>query len=319
MEFRLIDRIRERTALARQDVRLGIGDDAALLAVPPGQQLAVAIDTLVEGVHFPQGTAPQDIGWKALAVNLSDLAAMGAAPAWALLALTLPQADAARVDGLAEGFARLAQEHGVALVGGDTTRGPFSLSVVVHGFVPPGQALLRTGACAGDAVFVTGTLGDAAGGLRLARGELPFDPSDEAHRALRARLDRPTPRIRAGLALRGLASACIDISDGLLADLGHVCSASGVGAELEIDRLPLSPALRTVFGDAAAREFALSGGDDYELCFSVPAARAAAAQAALAACGCRPTRIGHMVEGSGVRVRGAATAPTGRGWDHFPG
>src|SRR5690242_7091874 len=150
MEFRLIDRIRERTALTRGDVRLGIGDDAALLEVPAGQELAVAIDTLVEGVHFPHGTPPRDIGWKALAVNLSDLAAMGAMPAWALLALTLPQADDARVDGLAEGFAQLAQEHGVALVGGDTTRGPFCLSVTVHGFVPPGQALTRAGARAGD-------------------------------------------------------------------------------------------------------------------------------------------------------------------------
>src|SRR5690349_16981536 len=207
MEFRLIDRIRERTALTRGDVRLGIGDDAAVLMVPSGQELAVAIDTLVEGVHFPHGTAPQDIGWKALAVNLSDLAAMGATPAWALLALTLPQGDPPWVDGLAEGFARLAREHGVALVGGDTTRGPLCLSVAVHGFVPPGQALTRSGACVGDAVFVTGSLGSAAGGLRLVQGRLPFDPGNEAHRSLRARLDRPTPRVRAGVALRAHASA----------------------------------------------------------------------------------------------------------------
>jgi thiamine-monophosphate kinase len=318
MEFRLVDRIRERTALARGDVRLGIGDDAALLAVPAGQELAVAIDTLVEGVHFPHGTPPRDIGWKALAVNLSDLAAMGAAPAWALLALTLPQGDAACVDGLADGFAHLAQEHGVALVGGDTTRGPFCLSVAVHGFVPPGQALTRAGARVGDAVFVTGTLGGAAGGLRLVQGKLPFDPGDEAHRALRARLDRPTPRVRTGLALRGHASACIDVSDGLLADLGHLCAASGVGAEIAPDALPLSSALRGVFGSAAARELALSGGDDYELCFTVPIHAVGAMQAALAGVDGRATRIGTIVEGQGVRALGDKPLATTRGgWDHF--
>jgi thiamine-monophosphate kinase len=317
MEFRLIDRIRERTALAREDVRLGIGDDAAVLAVPVGQQLAVAIDTLVEGVHFPHGTAPRDIGWKALAVNLSDLAAMGAAPAWALLALTLPHADPACVDGLAEGFAQLAQAHGVALVGGDTTRGPFCLSVAVHGFVPPGQALVRGGACAGDAVFVTGALGDAAGGLRLLLEER-YDPADAAHQALRARLDRPTPRVRAGLALRGHASACIDVSDGLLADLAHVCGASGMGVLLDTDALPLSPMLRAVFGEAGAREFALSGGDDYELCFTVPPGRVAQMRAALAAADCTVTCIGRIVEGRGVcDASGKPLVSAHPGWDHF--
>jgi thiamine-monophosphate kinase len=318
MEFRLIDRIRERTALAREDVRLGIGDDAAVLAVPAGQHLAVAIDTLVEGVHFPHGTAPRDIGWKALAVNLSDLAAMGATPAWALLALTLPRADPAYVDGLAEGFAQLAHQHGVALVGGDTTRGPFCLSVAVHGFVPPGQALTRGGACVGDAVFVSGSLGSAAGGLRLVQGRMPFDPGNEAHRSLRERLDRPTPRVRMGVALRTHASACIDVSDGLLADLGHVCAASGVGAELDLDALPLSPALYGVFGHAAARELALAGGDDYELCFTVPAASIGAMQSALAAVGAHATRIGTIVEGQGVRaIGGVPLAAMRGGWDHF--
>lgn len=319
MEFRLIDRIRERTAHPREDVPLGIGDDAALLAVPPGQQLAVAIDTLVEGVHFPHGTAPQDIGWKALAVNLSDLAAMGAAPAWALLALTLPSAEPALVDALADGFAHLAREHGVALVGGDTTRGPFSLSVAVHGFVPPGLALRRAGACVGDAVLVTGTLGDAAAGLRLAQGDPASDRANVHHGYLLERLHRPQPRVRAGLALRGHANACIDVSDGLLADLGHICTASGVGAELDTAALPLSPALRATFDETAARGCALGGGDDYELCFTVPLARLAATQAALAAIGCPATRIGHIVEEPGVRVHGAAATPAKPGWDHFPG
>ncbi|MBE1158861.1 thiamine-phosphate kinase [Dyella acidiphila] len=318
MEFSLIERIRQRTAQAREDVRLGIGDDAALLAVPAGQELAVAIDTLVEGVHFPSATSAADIGWKALAVNLSDLAAMGATPAWALLALSLPKADASFIDELADGFAQLAQPYRLALVGGDTTRGTLTLSVAVHGFVPPGLALLRAGAQVGDVVFVTGTLGDAAAGLRL----LQQDHRDGDARAayLIERLNRPTPRIAAGLALRGYAHACIDISDGLLADLGHICAASQVGAELDVALLPRSSALLDLFDDASSQAFALSGGDDYELCFTVPALRAAQVQADLARLGCGVTRIGRIVEGAGVRVRDATgqwLQPAQRGWDHF--
>src|SRR5699024_6005363 len=210
MEFDLIDLIRARTAAERADVALGIGDDAALLMPPPGHALAMAVDTLVEGVHFPTGTSAFDIGWKALAVNLSDLAAMGATPAWAMLSLTLPQADRDFVEGLAEGFAQLARRHHLALVGGDTTQGPLSVSVAVHGFVPAGQALLRRAAEAGDALFVTGTLGDAAGALHcLGRSGAEVD-------ALRRRLDRPEPRVAGGQALRGMAHAAIDVSDGLL-------------------------------------------------------------------------------------------------------
>lgn len=325
MEFSLIERLRARTAQKRDDVRLGIGDDAAVLAVPAGHELVVAVDTLVDGVHFPHGTAPADIGWKALAVNLSDLAAMGASPAWALLALTLPSAPhiAATVDlvdGLAEGFAQLAQAHRVALVGGDTTRGPLCLSVSVHGFVPAGQALLRSGARVGDAVLVTGTLGDAAAGLRVLSSGA--DAQDEQRRALlRGRLNRPQPRVAAGLALRGRATACIDVSDGLLADLGHLCAASAVAAELEVASLPLSPALLGAFDDATAQQFALCGGDDYELCFSVPMARLGEVQADLARLGCGATRIGRIVEGEGVRVRdvnGGWLPLKQRGWDHFP-
>jgi thiamine-monophosphate kinase len=321
MEFRLIERIRELTAQPRDDVRLGIGDDAAVLAVPAGQELAVAIDTLVEGVHFPRGTAAADIGWKALAVNLSDLAAMGASPAWALLALTLPDADAAFVESFSEGFAKLAQSHRLALVGGDTTRGPLSISVAVHGFVPPGKALVRSGARVGDAVLVTGTLGDAAAGLHALQQPLrDDDPRAGLREFLIERLNRPTPRLAAGAALRGQASACIDISDGLLADLGHVCAASGVGAEIDVALLPRSSALMALYDEAGAAQFALSGGDDYELCFTVPAQRLADVQADLSRLGCGATRIGRIVEGTGVRVRGAdgewlATDRTG--WEHF--
>jgi thiamine-monophosphate kinase len=321
MEFRLIDRIRELTAQPRDDVRIGIGDDAAVLAPPSGKELAVAIDTLVEGVHFPPGTAAADIGWKALAVNLSDLAAMGASPAWALLSLTLPSADAAFVEGFAEGFAKLAQPHRLALVGGDTTRGPLTISVVVHGFVPPGQALTRAGARVGDAVLVTGTLGDAAAGLHA----LQHPPRDDDGRAglrgfLIERLNRPTPRLAVGTALRGQATACVDVSDGLLADLGHICAASGVAAEIEAALLPRSSALLELYDDTTALHFALSGGDDYELCFTVPAARVAELQAGLARLGCGATKIGRIVEGEGVRVRaadGASLATDRPGWEHF--
>ena len=324
MEFQLIERIRERTAQGREDVRLGIGDDAALVAPPPGQEIAIAIDTLVEGVHFPPGTAPADIGWKSLAVNLSDLAAMGASPAWALLALTLPTQAPEQVrhfiDGFAEGFAALAQPHRLALIGGDTTRGALSVSVAVHGFVPPGKALTRAGARAGDVVLVTGTLGDAAAGLQLLQQGARVDEGDGRAAYLIERLNRPTPRLAAGLALRERASACIDISDGLLADLGHICAASGLGAEIDAALLPRSSMLLGAFDDIAARDFALSGGDDYELCFTVPPARVADVQTDLARMGCGATRIGRMLESPGVRVRdqqGQWLEMTRRGWDHF--
>ncbi|HEY8228936.1 MAG TPA: thiamine-phosphate kinase [Rhodanobacteraceae bacterium] len=314
MEFDLIARIRDRCAHRRSDVALGIGDDAALLDVPAGQQLVACTDTLVAGVHFPVATAPEDIGWKSLAVNLSDLAAMGAEPAWALLALTLPDADARFVERFADGFAALASKHAVALIGGDTTQGPLSITVTALGFVPRGAALTRGGAHAGDAVFVTGTLGDAAGALKLLLDGRPTPA------ALLARLHRPEPRVAAGLALRGVASACIDVSDGLLADLGHVCAASGVGAELDADALPLSSALVANFDAGAYRQFALAGGDDYELCFAVPPGCEDRVASALAAAACSATRIGRIVEGSGVGVldAGANEIKIGHaGWEHF--
>ncbi|MGN6151021.1 MAG: thiamine-phosphate kinase, partial [Lysobacteraceae bacterium] len=215
-EFDLIARIRTRAA-SRDDVVLGIGDDAAILRLPPGRDLVVAMDTLNAGVHFPDETAPADIGWKALAVNLSDLAAMAATPAWCTLSLSLPASDAAWVDAFLDGFLDLASRHAVALVGGDTTRGPLSVCVAVHGLVEPRGALRRSDACVGDDGWVTGTLGDAAAALRQWQAGDAHDP------ALRMRLDRPTPRVAAGRALAGGAQACLDGSDGLLADLAHVC------------------------------------------------------------------------------------------------
>jgi thiamine-monophosphate kinase len=321
MEFALIEMLRARTCAPRADVSIGIGDDGAVLRVPAGQELVAAIDTMVEGVHFLPGTAAADLGWKALAVNLSDLAAMGATPAWALLALTMPRADTAVVRDFADGFAQLAQRHHVALVGGDTTSGPLSISVAVHGFVPPGMALPRAGAQVGDVVLVTGTLGDAIAGLYALRDPPPDEPPRAALRAtLIARLTRPVPRVAAGIALRGLASACIDISDGLLADLGHICTASGVGAELEAPLLPRSPALREQHGEAQSQEFALGGGDNYELCFTVSPAYLEQVLAELGRVGCGVTRIGRIVAGDSVRVRDAQgqwLMPTMQGWEHF--
>ncbi len=315
MEFDLIDRIRRHTEVHRDDVVEGIGDDAAVVAVPAGRELAIAVDTLVEGVHFPQGTDPADIGWKALAVNLSDLAAMGATPAWALLALTTPHGDEAFFDGLARGFAELATPYRLALIGGDTTRGPLTVTVAVHGFTAPGEALLRSGARVGDVVMVTGTLGDAAAGLRCL-AEADASP----YASLVERLNRPTPRVSAGQALRGITTACIDISDGLVADLAHICAASGVGADIDAAMLPRSSGMLAHFADADALEFALGGGDDYELCFTVPENRAGEVGATLARLGCGGTRIGRIVEGAGVRVidgQGGTYEPARIGWNHF--
>lgn len=315
MEFDLIERIRRHTESHRDDVKLGIGDDAAIVAVPAGRELAIAVDTLVEGIHFPVGTDPADIGWKALAVNLSDLAAMGASPAWALLALTIPTQDEAFIDGLARGFAELATPFRLALIGGDTTRGPLTVTVAVHGFTAPDEALLRSTARVGDVVMVTGTLGDAAAGLRCL-AEADTSPYAE----LIGRLNRPTPRVAVGQALRGIATACIDVSDGLVADLGHICAKSGVGADIDAALLPRSSAMIAHFHDADAIDFALGGGGDYELCFTVPAERAGDLSADLARLGCGATRIGRIVEGQGVRVIGTdgeTLAPSRAGWNHF--
>ena len=317
-EFGLIDRFFAAADCGRGDVRLGIGDDAALLAPRPGELLVAAVDTLVEGVHFPSGTLAEAIGYKALAVNLSDLAAMGAEPAWATLALTLPEADEAWFRGFAEGFLELAREVGLCLVGGDTTRGPLTVTVQVLGWVPEDMALRRSGARPDDLVCVTGTLGDAALGLRFAKG-LP--PLDEAAGAFcRGRLERPVPRLAAGQALRGLAGAAIDVSDGLLADLSHVLEASGVGAEIDVDALPRSDAFKALVTPEEAdwHELPLAGGDDYELCFTLPLERLEAAREALAPVPLAV--IGRITAEPGLRCRDAEGRPCRarvRGYRHF--
>ncbi len=320
-EFQLIERYFSACGVGRPDVIVGVGDDAALVTVAPGQQLALAIDTLVAGVHFPPDVAPADLGHKALAVNLSDLAAMGAEPAWATLALTLPEVDESWLAGFATGFAALAVQHGVQLIGGDTTRGPLTITVQVHGLLAAGKALRRNGAGVGDEVYVTGTLGDAAVALRLWQSEARRSSDPDAI-SLYARLHRPTPRMAMGLALRDLASAAVDVSDGLAADLAHVLDASGVGATLDVTRLPLSTALRSHWGgsESEARRLALSGGDDYELCFTAPAARRAAVMAAATHADCAVTTIGSIDAAPGLRLLdagGAEMVLSGAGYDHF--
>lgn len=315
-EFDLIERIRARAG-TRSDVLLGIGDDAALLAPPPGMQLAVATDTLNIGVHFPAETAADDIGWKSLAVNLSDLAAMGAMPAWCSLSLSMPEADEAWLDGFIDGFTTLAAMHDVALIGGDTTRGPLSICVNVIGLVEPGHALRRDAAQVGDDIWISGTLGDAAAALSL------WQAGREMPKSLRDRLDRPTPRVALGRALSDIAHACIDVSDGVLADLGHICKSSGAGAEIDVDALPASPALTTLAGDHAEsrRQWQATGGDDYELCFTASADMAQRVIEAGQACGVAVTRIGRVSAASGLRAlqAGSEWQPVRTGHQHFKG
>lgn len=316
-EFALIERYFARRAaqIRAPHAVLGIGDDAALLDIPAGMQLAVSMDTLVSGVHFPASAEPCDIGYKALAVNLSDMAAMGAEPVAATLALTLPQADEAWLQRFSDGFFDLAERYRVALIGGDTTRGPLSITVQIHGLLPQGAALLRSGAHPDDAIYVTGTLGDAGLGLLITQGKIT---SASPQRVL-DKLNRPEPRVREGMALRGIASSAIDVSDGLLADLGHILKASSMGARLNLDALPLSPAVRAC-GEEQAHALALSSGDDYELCFTVPPAGEAALKRAFETFSCACARVGVIEREPGlrcVRADGSLYKPTTSGYDHF--
>ena len=316
-EFALIERYFRSCGAQRTDVALGVGDDAALLRVPAGCELVAATDTLVAGVHFPQDSPADSIGHRSLAVNLSDLAAMGARPAWALLALTLPQADEAWLGEFATGLGELARSHEVALVGGDTTRGPLCVTVQLLGFVPAGAALTRSGARAGDVLFVSGTCGDAAAGLAIEQHRLT-GPA-EARSWLRERFLRPAPRVALGEQLRGFASACIDVSDGLLADAGKLASASHVGVELSYSEVPLSEPLAALLGERRARELALTGGDDYELCFAVPPHNIARLLAQLPPQDWRYTRIGALRAAPGASVVGDGTVMefSHSGYEHF--
>jgi thiamine-monophosphate kinase len=317
-EFDLISRFFSQLGARRDDVVLGVGDDGAVLECPPGSQLVAAIDSLVEEVHFPKGSPARSIGHRALAVNLSDLAAMGAQPAWALLALALPAADEAWLTQFSAGLDALARRHEVTLVGGDTTGGKLCVTVQIMGFVPRGAALRRSGGQPGDEVFISGTTGDSAAGLLLEQSRLTVPDAGHAQWLLE-RFRYPTPRVALGLALRGLASACIDVSDGLLGDCGRLAEASGCGVSLDYAALPVSEALRAAVGEERARELALTGGEDYELCFTVPAAKLEEFAARCPAAQFGWSRIGALRAQRGAVVqRGASVMQVShRGFDHF--
>ncbi len=300
---------------------LGVGDDAALVRARPGMEVAISTDMLVAGRHFVADTDPLLLGHKTLAVNLSDMAAMGATPRWVTLSLALPRADADWLAPFARGFMRLARRHAVDLVGGDTTRGPLNLCVQIMGEVPRGQALRRDGARAGDDVWVSGALGDAALGVACLKGRVRLD--DSARAAVLRKLQAPTARVGLGVALRGIAHSAIDISDGLVADLGHICERSRLAAQLDLERLPVSAVMRR-FGEGAAKRSALlAGGDDYELCFTAAPDEAGAVERASRVARVRVTRVGCMLPRSRTRPlvtvlhRGEPLRLARGGYDHF--
>ena len=284
----------------RPDVLVGIGDDAALVKPSLDQAIAISTDTLVAGIHFLEDTAPDTLGHKALAANLSDMAAMGAEPAWVTLSLTLPELNEAWLNDFARGFFTLANKYKVQLIGGDTTRGPLSITVQIQGFVPPNKALLRRGANAGDKIYVTGTLGDAGLALQILQNKIH---STIPTANIMQRLLRPEPRVAVGLALRGLASSAIDISDGLAADLNHILTASGVGAYIKMETIPLSATVTAILCLEQAWQLALSAGDDYELCFTIPAAREKEMEQALKSVNCHYQCIGEIKPDPGLELR----------------
>jgi thiamine-monophosphate kinase len=306
-EFELIRR--HFSALSGPDARvlLGIGDDCALLDPPSGLHLAMTMDTLIAGRHFLADADPSGIGHKSLAVNLSDLAAMGAKPAWALLSISLPQIDDAWLEAFTSGFSALAAKHGVQLVGGDTCQGDLSITLQLTGFVEPGREMRRSAARPGDGIYVTGTLGDAALAL-----EMNLAGQDAAE--LQQRLDRPEPRVEEGQELAALGvRACIDISDGLAADLGHICRQSGCAARIHLDQLPLSEPLRRYLQAGGDVRTVVAGGDDYELCFTAPESMAPRLQ------NLAVTRIGEILPGEEVELMDASgqTLPLPSSWEHF--
>ena len=303
---------------AQPNTDLGIGDDAALISVPAGHQLAISADMLVAGTHFFADADPYGIGWKSLAVNISDMAAMGAEARWATLALALPAIEEAWLAEFSRGFFACTAQFGVALIGGDTTRGPLTISVQIMGTVPQQQALTRGGAQAGDDIWVSGPLGTAALALATMQGRYALDK--DALAACSVALHQPQPRTQLGLALRPIAHSAIDISDGLLADLGHILKASRLGADLRFNDIPLSPITRQHVADPAVQSMVLAGGDDYELCFTAPSARREEIHALGTHLGLTMGMIGQTRPSEGVDVYGADGKPLDiqkAGFDHF--
>ncbi|MBI6527737.1 thiamine-phosphate kinase [Proteus vulgaris] len=318
-EFSLIKQYFTSQPVKRKDVSTGIGDDCAILTVPEKQQVAISTDTLVSGIHFLPSISPEDLAYKALAVNISDLAAVGADPSWASLALTLPDTNSEWLEAFSRSFFALADYYAIQLIGGDTTRGPLSLTITIQGLVPQGTALLRSGAKIGDWIYVTGFLGDSAAGLAILQNRL--QPTEKEHSDyFVARHLRPQPRLLQGQALRHLATSAIDISDGLISDLNHILTASGCGARLNLDALPYSPAMKAQVSEEQAEIWALSGGEDYELCFTVPEINRGALEIALAHTGADFHCIGQIMPiAEGIRYLrdGKDVHPNLKGFDHF--
>lgn len=315
-EFELIARYFADLGPLRPGVLQDVGDDCALLALPPGQLLATSIDTMVAGRHFLPEIDPEDLGWRALAAAVSDLAPAGAEPLWFTLALSLPEADPVWLAGFARGLRAGAEAWGLRLVGGDTTSGPLTISLQVMGGVPAGQQIGRAGARPGDLVYLSGCTGEAAAALDL----LGKSPVTDTQAQLLSRYLRPEPRLALGRGLRGLATAAVDISDGLLADAGHIAERSGVRLELRSEALPLSPALVAELGAAHALVLALSGGDDYELCFCAPPSAHSEVEALAQSLGLPITCIGEAVASAGVVCLDASGTPieaVRTGYEHF--
>ncbi|MGI2023104.1 thiamine-phosphate kinase [Shewanella glacialipiscicola] len=316
-EFQLIECYFSNRGPTRRDVKLGIGDDCALVQPAENKSIAISCDTLVENVHFFPDMPPAALGYKALAVNLSDLAAMGAEPAWMTLALTLPDVDETWLSSFSEGLFEAADYYGIALIGGDTTRGPRAINITVHGQVPQGKALTRHGAKAGDWIYVTGTLGDSALGLDIIRGAQQASTENKAF--LINRHYCPTPRVLAGQALRSLASSAIDLSDGLISDISHILKAAAVGAIVDVNCIPLSQAMRETVSEEQALGYALTGGEDYELLFTVPESQKGALETTLNHTGTKFVRVGQICAGSKLKLQlnGEPFTPPYYGFEHF--
>lgn len=317
-EFAIINQYFSNRITANETIILGIGDDAAIVSTPADKQLVVSIDTLISGVHFPSQTLAADVAYKALAVNLSDLAAMGATPAWFTLALSLPEVDHSWLTAFSESLSKIASAYAIPLVGGDTTRGSLSITIQVAGHVPEGQALLRTGAKPGDQIFVSENIGDAALGLYALQQQL--DETEDTHYLLE-HLNRPQPRINLGILLLGVASVCIDISDGLFADLSHLLKSSGVGAQLQQEHIPLSDVARRFLSDRTDLLASVyNRGDDYELCFCVPKEKCAQLDLIEKKSGVKLTRIGEIVAGNKLQLfdaQGKRVDFSRDNYDHF--
>jgi thiamine-monophosphate kinase len=318
-EFSIIDTFFKTQTHRRKDVLLGIGDDAALTVIPQGQALVTTTDTLIAGVHFLANANPHAIAQKAVAVNLSDLAAMGAEPAWINLSLSLPIADEEWLSAFSTGIAEMTRFYSIQLIGGDTVQGPLAVTITAQGFVPAEQALLRSNAKPGDFVYVTGCLGDAGLGLDIQLNKVAINDSDNANYLL-TRLNYPTPRLLVGTSLRRVANACIDLSDGLSSDIKHILKASNCGATIHLDKLPLSKAMRESVAPDVARQYALSAGDDYELLFTVSEEQKGKLELAIASSNVCVTCIGQlngMANKLELRLNNAVVDEQYSGYQHF--